>query len=286
MSTSSSEADDDRGDVTLLQPIGALQASWSGVPVSHHGAPPSPSVSINLHQSVVGKGRSSRMLSQRSLPFDGEIDGQVSGQNGALPWPRCLPNRTPSATLGRMRTALIALTLLGLVASCGKHKHQKEPAGEMPTKTVVHDAVPLTMSDGQLNLPIPLHFAGAGSTELADDCVPMLAKVKLWLDQKRDITLLRVEVHSDDDGDPGASQALSEARALAVCKQLVGLGADCKRVLPVGFGGSKPLADNGTADGKAKNRRVEVRPAAMRGKPLGGMPVDGGGRVAGNPCAK
>lgn len=185
-----------------------------------------------------------------------------------------------------MRISLLSLAVLALLASCNKHKHNPEAPTDKPTKKVVRDAVPLALSDGQLVLPIPIQFAGAGSTEVTPESVPMLEHVKSWLNQNRDTTLLRVEVHSDGDGSARESQALTQARALALCKRLVSLGADCKRVLPVGFGGTKPVADGSTPDGKAKNRRVEFRPAELRGKPLGGMPIDGGGQIAGDPCAK
>jgi OOP family OmpA-OmpF porin len=39
-------------------------------------------------------------------------------------------------------------------------------------------------------------------------------------------------------------------------------------------------------EGRAQNRRTLFVNAALRGRPIGGMPVDGGGRVGGDPCAK
>ena len=77
---------------------------------------------------------------------------------------------------------------------------------------------------------------------------------------------------------------LSEKRALAVCATLVKLGVDCKRLIAVGFGSSKPVADNVTAEGKATNRRLIFVNAALRNHAIGGMPVDGGGKVAGEIC--
>lgn len=62
------------------------------------------------------------------------------------------------------------------------------------------------------------------------------------------------------------------------------MGADCKRLIAVGFGSTKPVADNNTAEGKAANRRVSFINAALRSRPIGGMPVDGGGKVAGDIC--
>jgi OOP family OmpA-OmpF porin len=70
---------------------------------------------------------------------------------------------------------------------------------------------------------------------------------------------LRLEVggHTDADGDAAANQKLSEARAEAVRKALIGLGIDPSRLTAKGYGSGKPVDSNATAEGKANNRRVE-----------------------------
>ncbi|MEP6674983.1 MAG: OmpA family protein [Ferruginibacter sp.] len=108
--------------------------------------------------------------------------------------------------------------------------------------------------------------------------------LKKYLDDKSYISLLRIECHTDNSGSPVQNQELSEKRAMAVCAALVKMGVDCKRLLPVGFGGNKPVADNSTPDGKAANRRVSFMNAALKDRPIGGLPVDGGGKVAGESC--
>ena len=60
------------------------------------------------------------------------------------------------------------------------------------------------------------------------------------------------------------------------------MGVDCKRLIAVGFGSAKPVADNSTPEGKAQNRRVSFFNAALRGRLIGGMPADGGGQIAGD----
>ncbi len=99
-----------------------------------------------------------------------------------------------------------------------------------------------------------------------------------------DITLMRIEGHTDGDGNASDSQALSEKRAMAVTRWLVGAGVDCHRLIAVGFGGSKPVAANDTPENKAANRRIAFIPAALHGRAIGGMPVDAGGQVAGDSC--
>ena len=69
---------------------------------------------------------------------------------------------------------------------------------------------------------------------------------------------VRVEGHTDSIGEAAANQELSERRAKAVAEALATLGVDPGRLVPVGFGESRPVADNGTESGRAKNRRVDL----------------------------
>jgi len=46
------------------------------------------------------------------------------------------------------------------------------------------------------------------------------------------------------------------------------------------------VAANDTPENKAQNRRVTFVPAELRGRLIGGLPADGGGKVAGDPCGK
>lgn len=147
------------------------------------------------------------------------------------------------------------------------------------------DARKFELDGNRLILPSPVAYESGSDVILPESEAPLL-HVKAFLDAKDYITLMRIEVHTDSSGNTAANQALSEKRALAVSKWLVGKGIDCKRLLPVGFGESKPVADNGTPEGKAANRRTDFVNAAIKGRPIGGMPIDGGGVVAGDPCQK
>jgi OOP family OmpA-OmpF porin len=147
---------------------------------------------------------------------------------------------------------------------------------------LAQDAKPTFKLEGhELVLPSPIAFQ-KGTDTLTAESTPALEHLRAYLEAKSYISLMRIEGH----GAEASSQALSEKRALAVTRWLVEKGVDCKRLLPVGFGNNKPVADPGTPEGKAKNQRITVANAALRGRPIGGMPVDGGGKVAGDPCAK
>ncbi|HEY6802722.1 MAG TPA: OmpA family protein [Pyrinomonadaceae bacterium] len=73
--------------------------------------------------------------------------------------------------------------------------------------------------------------------------------------------LVEVVGFADTTGNTKKNRALSERRAKSVIQYLVGVhGLDLRRLVqPFGFGDSKPVADNKTAEGRAKNRRVEIR---------------------------
>jgi OOP family OmpA-OmpF porin len=125
-----------------------------------------------------------------------------------------------------------------------------------------------------------------GSAALKPESEAALKIIKQYLDDKSYISLLRVEAHSDNSNNAVANQALTEKRAYAVCRALVVMGVDCKRLIPVGFGDTKPIEDNSTPAGKAANRRISFVNVALRGHLIGGMPADGGGVVAGDICTQ
>ena len=67
-----------------------------------------------------------------------------------------------------------------------------------------------------------------------------------------------VEGHTDSQGSASSNQDLSQRRAEAVRDYLVSRGIAGDRLTAQGFGPSRPIADNGTAEGRANNRRVEI----------------------------
>jgi outer membrane protein OmpA-like peptidoglycan-associated protein len=69
---------------------------------------------------------------------------------------------------------------------------------------------------------------------------------------------VQIEGYTDDRGGDNLNQALSQKRAEAVRAALIEEGIDAARLTAVGMGKSRPVADNGSADGRARNRRVEI----------------------------
>lgn len=122
-----------------------------------------------------------------------------------------------------------------------------------------------------------------GTAELLPESDEALLLIKKYLQEKTYISLLRIEAHTANDGNAAANQLLTEKRAAAVCQKLISMGIACSRLLPVGFGNTKPVAEN-TPEGNVQNNRIVFVNAALRDKAIGGMPADGGGKVAENPC--
>ena len=65
--------------------------------------------------------------------------------------------------------------------------------------------------------------------------------------------------YTDNAGDAEANRRLSESHATAMMNELVSLGVDRSRLNAQGFGEEAPVADNATAEGRQRNRRVEIR---------------------------
>jgi len=72
-------------------------------------------------------------------------------------------------------------------------------------------------------------------------------------------TTIQVAGHTDSTGSEDYNQQLSQRRAEAVKSALVGKGVNPGRMTTIGYGESKPVADNKTEAGRQQNRRVEIR---------------------------
>ncbi len=69
---------------------------------------------------------------------------------------------------------------------------------------------------------------------------------------------VNIEGHTDSVGSDAYNQGLSERRTKSVVDYLVGKGIDAGRLIATGYGESRPVATNDTAEGRAQNRRVEL----------------------------
>ncbi len=81
-----------------------------------------------------------------------------------------------------------------------------------------------------------------------------------------DKTIVEIYGHTDSQGTDSYNLALSQRRAEAVAAYLINRGTKPQRFAINGFGESQPVADNTTEDGRARNRRVDIKLSAIEQK--------------------
>jgi outer membrane protein OmpA-like peptidoglycan-associated protein len=114
-----------------------------------------------------------------------------------------------------------------------------------------------------LNFPSDLTF-DYDRDAVKSQFVPTLQQVGSVL---RDYNQTTVDVygHADSTGSDAYNQDLSERRAMNVASVLMQGGVIRQRLIAQGYGETRPIADNGTDSGRARNRRVEVYISAFQG---------------------
>jgi len=146
------------------------------------------------------------------------------------------------------------------------------PAAEPPKSNV-------TVKDGRLGIPGNIVYE-TGKAIIKPESEPTLSTLKEFMEQNKNFTRIRIEGHTDNVGKAEANLKLSQDRAMAVVQWLADHGIPKDRCIAVGFGDTKPIADNKSDDGKAQNRRTEFHLAEINGKPFLGRDETGGGKAA------
>jgi outer membrane protein OmpA-like peptidoglycan-associated protein len=109
-----------------------------------------------------------------------------------------------------------------------------------------------------INLIMPGNITfESGGSNLSNSFYAVMDSVVLVV-QEFDKTIIVTAGHTDSKGSDSYNQLLSERRATTVAGYLRHKGVVEARLETIGFGETQPLADNGTAEGRALNRRVEI----------------------------
>lgn len=144
------------------------------------------------------------------------------------------------------------------------------PAPVAPKPAVVAPVVPVAPAPPPAPVQEKVTFAADALFDFAKSNLKPTEQAKLAdLVEKTKGVSLEVIIavgHTDTVGSAAANQKLSIARAESVKSFLVGKGIERNRVYTEGKGFSQPVADNKTAAGRAKNRRVEVEVVGTRAK--------------------
>lgn len=107
-----------------------------------------------------------------------------------------------------------------------------------------------------LNMPGNITFR-TDSSDLNGNFFSVLDSVSLVL-KEYEKTIVEVAGHTDNTGADEYNQGLSERRAGTVARYLASKGVLDQRIITVGAGESRPVANNGTPEGRQANRRVEL----------------------------
>ena len=105
-----------------------------------------------------------------------------------------------------------------------------------------------------LNLSI-INFE-TGSAAISAESRDLLTKAAATMKQLPAGTVIEISGHTDSTGDPAANLALSQQRADAVRITLINLGVPADALKAEGYGDTKPVASNDTAEGRFQNRRI------------------------------
>ncbi|MCL2284131.1 MAG: OmpA family protein [Fibromonadales bacterium] len=97
-----------------------------------------------------------------------------------------------------------------------------------------------------------------GKADLKPELKENLAEIAAILKNLLTESNITIEGHTDNVGTAATNKKLSEQRAGGVMNYLAERGVDKKRLKSVGYGLTKPIAENNTEEGRAKNRRVEL----------------------------
>jgi OmpA-OmpF porin, OOP family len=218
-------------------------------------AAPAPAVPSPVAQKATWDG--SKLTLEGNVPDDATkkaIASAAAAKYGA-------DNVIDKLTVDAAAKGPVTVTLLGTVASDavkatrGDEAKAYYPAATVDNQLTVATAPTAKAEDVQCsdNVAVAATFA-TGSANLTGDARKLLDAVVPCIKGP-----FEVGGHTDNVGKAQANQKLSEARAASVASYLASKGLDAQQLSTKGYGDTAPIGDNTTAQGKAKNRRIEFK---------------------------
>ena len=161
------------------------------------------------------------------------------------------------------RTEKIVGAGLGGLAGAAIGSYMDKQERELRQRTAGTDVQVTRQGDDLiLNMPSGITFAYDSAT-VQPQFQPTLNQVAQVLAQYNE-TYIDVYGHTDSTGSDAYNQQLSERRAQAVANYLSGQGVQRARIGTMGYGETQPIASNATEEGRAANRRVEIKVVPIR----------------------
>lgn len=192
------------------------------------------------------------------------------------------PNTGETKTSNTVKGAAIGALVCGAIGARENSQHARNTAlgcgvigagigaymdsqEEELRKSLADTGVSVQRDGDNINLIMPgnITFATAKS-DIQQDFYPILDSVAKVLGNYKE-TAIEIEGHTDSVGSMSYNLELSEQRAKSVSNYLTGKGIAKQRIIHFGKGPMRPVASNQNAEGRAQNRRVEIRIRAISG---------------------
>lgn len=197
---------------------------------------------------------------QTTDPYTGESKTLGAVKYGAIGAAICgiIGSRHSSK---RARNAAVGCGVIG--ASIGAYMDAQE---SKLRESLQNTGVSIKREGDQIRLIMPGNITFATNrSEVQNDFYPVLNSVVTVL-REYDETIVEVEGYTDSTGSWDYNMKLSQSRANQVADYLQNGGIIEQRLIATGKGPGNPIASNNTAEGRAQNRRVEIRLQAIEAK--------------------
>ncbi|WP_338799050.1 OmpA family protein [Acidovorax sp. DW039] len=163
-----------------------------------------------------------------------------------------------SATGGSAGTGAVVGAGVGALGTYIWSQNMERQKREMEQATRGTGIAVTQTPDNQLMLNIPSDISFAvGRSDIQSNFAPVLDQFAAGL-RNNPNTDVRIVGHTDSTGSDAVNNPLSVDRAASTRSYLVARGVDGRRIAIDGVGSRYPIASNDTADGRARNRRVEI----------------------------
>jgi outer membrane protein OmpA-like peptidoglycan-associated protein len=163
-----------------------------------------------------------------------------------------------SATGGRAGTGAVVGAGVGALGTYIWSQNMERQKREMEQATQGTGIAVTQTQDNQLKLDIPSDISFAvGRSDIQSNFAPVLDRFAEGL-RNNPNTDVRIIGHTDNTGSDAVNDPLSLDRAASTRNYLTGRGVDGRRISIEGMGERQPIATNDTAQGRSRNRRVEI----------------------------
>ena len=163
-----------------------------------------------------------------------------------------------SATGGRAGTGAVVGAGVGALGTYIWSQNMERQKREMEQATQGTGIAVSQTQDNQLKLDIPSEISFAvGLSDIQSNFAPVLDRFAEGL-RNNPNTDVRIIGHTDNTGSDAVNNPLSLDRAASTRNYLTGRGIDGRRISIEGMGERQPIATNDTAQGRSRNRRVEI----------------------------